>query len=169
MRNTTKTAWIANIETAEGFRVDFPMTVAELMDAWSAWHELEAHSDCADVYIAELEGFYGFASVYDSLGELDDIAERLERLEDEGADKLEAMAEVMDNLDDIERAWNESYFIADTTLVDYAELEAEERGDIPASLPEYIRFNIDWDSIATDMELSREYYEVNGGVLRVAQ
>lgn len=168
MRNTTKSAWVANRETAEGFRVDFPMTVAEMTDAWSAWLELESHSDCIDVFIAELDGFYGFASVYNTLGELDDIAERIEALEDEDAEKFEAMAEYCDNLDDIERVWDESYFIADTTLAGYAELRAEECGYLVA-VPDYIRWYIDWEDMAEDMKIDDGYSEINGGVLFVAK
>lgn len=166
--NTTKSAWVANIETGEGFRVEFPMTVAETMDAWRAWHMLESHSDCADVYIAELDGFYGLASVYDSLGDLDDIAERIETLEDKDAEKLEAMAEYCDNLDDIERAWDDSYFYADTTLADYAELHAEKCGYLEA-VPDFIRGYIDWEDMAEDMKIDDGYSEINGGVLFVAK
>lgn len=163
---TLKTATVRNLYNGDEFTTAFPHSEFELDNIQDRATTYGLH----DYAIVDLEGFYGLVdSRWCGVYGLNDIAERLERLEDEDADKLEAMAEVMDNLDDIERAWNESYFIADTTLVDYAELEAEERGDIPASLPEYIKFNIDWDSIAADMELSREYYEVNGGVLRVAQ
>ena len=96
------------------------------------------------------------------------MAERLERLEDEDADKLEAMAEVMDDLDDIERAWNESFFISDTTLADYAELHAEECGFLEA-VPDFIRGYIDWEDMAEDMKIDDGYSEINGGVLYVAK
>lgn len=167
MRNYTNTAWVANIETGEGFRVAFPMTVAQYMDALSAWHELESHSDCSDVFISKLDGFYGLASVYNTLGELDDIAERIEALEDDDAEKLEAMVEYCDNLDDIEGAWDYSYFFANTTLADYAELHAEECGYLEA-VPDFIRGYIDWEDMAEDMKIGASYREINGGVLYVA-
>lgn len=166
--NTTKSAWVANIETGEGFRVEFPMTVAQFKDAWSAWLELESHIDCTDVFIAELDGFYGFASVHNTLGELDDIAERIEALEYEDADKLEAMAEYCDCLEDVERAWPESFFYPDQTLADYAELHAEECGYLEA-VPEFIRGYIDWEDMAEDMKIDDGYAEINGGVLFVAK
>ena len=100
--------------------------------------------------------------------EKEEIAERLERLEDEDADKLEAMAEVLDDLDEIERAWNDSYYVADTTLADYAEELCYECGYMPAELPGWIRCHIDWEGVARDLSYDG-YYETTDGVLYVAQ
>lgn len=167
-RNTTKSAWVANFESAEGFRVEFPMDCEELRSTFRSWYALDVLGDGGNVHIAELEGFYGFASTFCDLEELNEIAERIEALEDKDADKLEAMAEVMDDLDDIERAWNESYFIADTTMADYAELHAEEFGFLEA-VPDFIRGYIDWEDMAEDMKIDDGYSEINGGVLYVAK
>lgn len=167
-RNTTKSAWVANVETAEGFRVEFPMDSEELRSTFRAWYALDVLGDGGNVHIAELEGFYGFASTFCDLEELNEIAERIEALEDKDADKLEAMAEYCDDLDDIERAWNESFFISDTTLAAYAELHAEECGFL-AAVPDFIRGYIDWEDMAEDMKIDDGYSEINGGVLYVAK
>lgn len=166
--NTTKSAWIANFETAEGFRVEFPMDSEEFRSTFRAWYALDVLGDGGNVHIAELEGFYGFASTFCDLEELNEIAERIEALEDKDADKLEAMAEYCDNLDDIERAWNESFFVSDTTLAAYAELHAEECGFLEA-VPDFIRGYIDWEDMAEDMKIDDGYSEINGGVLYVAK
>ena len=78
------------------------------------------------------------------------------------------MAEYCDTLDDIESAWNNSYFYADTTLADYAELHAEECGYLVA-VPDFIRGYIDWEDMADDMKIDDGYSEINGGVLYVAK
>lgn len=162
--NTNKIAWIRNLYTGEEFEELFPMDDDEL-DALEDRATCEGSHDCM---VCETEGFYGFADEFCSLYDLNDLAERLERLEDEDADKLEAMAEYCDNLDDIEIAWNNSYFYADTTLADYAELHAEECGYLEA-VPDYIRGYIDWEDMAEDMKIDDGYSEINGGVLFVAK
>lgn len=167
-RDTTKSAWVANFETAEGFRVEFPMDSEELRSTLRSWYALDVLGDGGNVHIAELEGFYGLASTFFDLEKLNEIAERIEALEDKDADKLEAMAEYCDNLDDIERAWNESFFISDTTLAAYAELHAEECGFLEA-VPDFIRGYIDWEDMAEDMKIDDGYSEINGGVLFVAK
>lgn len=164
--NTTKSAWVANIETGEGFRVEFPMDHEELRSTWRDFFALDVFGEGGNVFIDEVCGFYGFASLFDNLDELNAMAFRLERLEDEDADKLEAMAEYCDNLEDIERAWDNSYFYADTTLADYAELHAEECGFLEA-VPDFIRGYIDWEDMAEDMKIDDGYSEINGGVLYV--
>lgn len=167
--NTTRSAWVANIETGEGFRVEFPMDNEELRSTFRSWYALDVWGDGGNVHIAELEGFYGFASTFCGLEELNEIAERLERLEDDDADKLEAMAEYCDNLDDIESAWDDSYFIADTTMADYAQELCYECGYMPAAeLPEWISCHIDWEGVGRELSFDG-YSEINGGVLYVAQ
>lgn len=166
--NTTKSAWVANFETAEGFRVEFPMDNEELRSTFRSWYALDVWGDGGNVHIAEIEGFYGFASTFCDLEELNDIAERIEALEDKDAEKLEAMAEVVDDLDDIESAWDDSYFFSDTTLAAYAELHAEESGFLEA-VPDFIRGYIDWEDMAEDMKIDEGYSEINGGVLYVAK
>lgn len=112
-------------------------------------------------------GFYKFIdSQYTSIQELDNIAERIEALEDDDADKLEAMAEYCDDLDDIERAWNDSYFVPDTTLADYAEELCYECGYMPSELPGWISYHIDWEGVGRELSFDG-YSEINGGVLFV--
>ena len=166
--NTTKSAWVANIETGEGFRVEFPMDNEELRSTFRAWYALDVWGDGGNVHIAELEGFYGFAGTFCDLEELNDIAERIEALEDEDADKLEAMAEYCDDLDDIENAWEDSYFIPDTTLADYAVELSYECGYMPSDLPDWISCHIDWEGVGRELSFDG-YSEINGGVLYVAQ
>lgn len=125
-----------------------------------------------DYAIVGLEGFYGLQAPYAeyaSIEALNDMAERIEALEDEDAEKLEAMAEVMDDLDDIESAWEDSYFIADTTMADYAQELCYECGYMPtAELPDWISCHIDWEGVGRELSVDG-YSEINGGVLFVAK
>ena len=163
--NTNKIAWIRNLYTGEEFEELFPMDEDEL-DALEDRATCEGSHDCM---VCEAEGLYGFADEFCSLYDLNDLAERIEVLEDDDADKLEAMAEYCDNLDDIESAWDDSYFIPDTTLADYAEELACECGYIPCDgLPGWISCHIDWEGVGRELSFDG-YSEINGGVLYVAQ
>lgn len=168
MRNyttTEKAATFRNLYNGREITCEFPCT----MERQNYVQDVATSCGGHDFEIVDIDGFYGFAdSVYTTAWDLNDIAERLERLEDEDADKLEAMAEYCDNLEDIERAWDDSYFYADTTLADYAELHAEECGYLEA-VPDFIRGYIDWEDMAEDMKTDDGYSEINGGVLFVAK
>lgn len=163
--NTEKTAVIRNLYNGDEFNARFPMDEEEL-------YKIADRASCHgshDYIVGFVEGLYNLiSSDYVSLMDVNDVAERIEALEDKDADKLEAMAEVMDDLDDIERAWNESFFISDTTLAAYAELHAEECGFLEA-VPDFIRGYIDWEDMAEDMKIDEGYSEINGGVLFVAK
>lgn len=164
--NTEKTAFIRNLYNDDEFKIGFPLVDDEHME--SAIRRATSNGE-HDYAITDLDGFYNFVdSDFTNIEELNDTAERIERLEDDDAEKLEAMAEYCDNLDDIERVWDDSYFYADTTLADYAELHAEECGYLEA-VPDFIRGYIDWEDMAEDMEIDDGYSEINGGVLFVAK
>lgn len=164
---TEKTATIRNLYNGDEFKIAFPLVDDKHME--SAIRRATSNGE-HDYIIADLDGFYNFVdSEFTSIGELDDIAERLERLEDEDADKLEAMAEYCDNLDDIESAWDDSYFIADTTGADYAQELCYEYGYMPSKdLPEWISYHIDWEGVFRELSVDG-YREINGGVLYVAR
>lgn len=163
--NTEKAAFIRNLYNGDEFTARFPMDEEEL-------EKVEDRATCEgshDCMVCDTEGFYGFADEFCTLDDLNDIAERLERLEDDDAEKLEAMAEVMDDLDEIESAWEDSYFIADTTGEDYAQELCYECGYMPCKdLPEWISYHIDWEGVWREITVDG-YYEINGGVLYVAR
>lgn len=164
--NTKKTATIRNLYTGDEFTVEFPTTDDELDKAQDRATSYGLH----DFVIVDVDGFYNFVdSEFTGIYTLNEIAERLEALEDEDADKLEAMAEYCDDLDDIERAWNDSYFIANTTMADYAQELCYECGYMPAAeLPEWISCHIDWEGVGQELSVDG-YSEINGGVLYVAR
>ncbi len=163
--NTEKTAFIRNLYNGDEFTARFPMDEDEL-DALEDRATCEGSHDCM---VCDTEGFYGFADGFCSLYDLNDIAERIEALEDDDADKLEAMAEYCDDLDDIERVWNDSYFIADTTGEDYAQELCYECGYMPSrELPWWISEHIDWEGVFRELSVDG-YSEINGGVLYVAR
>lgn len=163
---TERTANIRNLYNGDEFKLAFPLVDDEHME--SAIRRATSNGE-HDYIIADLDGFYNFVdSEFTSIGELDDIAERLERLEDEDADKLEAMAEYCDDLDEVESALGDSFFIPDTTLADYAEEFAYECGYMPSELPGWISYHIDWEGVGRELSYDG-YSEINGGVLYVAQ
>lgn len=162
---TERTATIRNLYNGDDFSISFPATEDELDKAQDRATTYGLH----DFAIVDVDGFYNFVdSEFTGIYTLNDIAERLERLEDDDADKLEAMAEYCDNLDDIESAWDDSFFLRNTTLADYAEELAYECGYMPSELPGWISYHIDWDGVGRDLSCDG-YTEINGGVLYVAQ
>lgn len=163
--NTEKTATIRNLYNGDEFEIAFPLD-DELMGRAIR----RATSNCEhDYIIADHDGFYDFVdSEYTSISELNDMAERIEALEDEDADKLEAMAEYCDNLDDIESAWIDSYFVPNITLADYSKDLAYGCGYMLSELPGWISYHIDWEGVGRELSLDG-YSEINGGVLYVAQ
>lgn len=165
--NTTseRTAFIRNLYNNDEFKIAFPLD-DELMDR--AIRRATGNGE-HDYAIVDLDGFYNFVvSDFTNINELNDTAERIERLEDEDADKLEAMAEYCDDLDEVESAWGDSFFIPDTTLSDYAEEFAYECGYMPSELPGWISYHIDWEGVGRELSFDG-YTEINGGVLYVAQ
>lgn len=164
--NTEKTATIRNLYNGDEFTASFPMSEDELVNIADRASCHGSH----DYIVVYVEGLYNLiSSDYVSLLDVNDVAERVERLEDEDADKLEAMAEVMDDLDDIERVWDDSYFIADTTGEDYAQELCYECGYMPCkNLPEWISYHIDWNGVFRELSVDG-YSEINGGVLYVAR
>lgn len=165
--NTTndKTAFIRNLYNGDEFKIAFPLD-DELVGRAIRRATSNGEHDYA---IVDLDGFYNFVdSDFTNIDELNDMAERIERLEDEDADKLEAMAEYCDNLDDIESAWDDSFFIPGATLADYAKELAYECGYMPSELPGWISCHIDWEGVGRELSYDG-YSKINGGVLYVAQ
>lgn len=161
---TERTAFIRNLYNGDEFKIAFPLD-DELMGRAIRRATSNGEHDYA---IVDLDGFYNFAgSDFTSIDELNDIAERLERLEDEDADKLEALAEYCYDLDEVESAWDDSFFISDTTPADYAEEFAYECGYMPSELPGWISYHIDWEGVWRELSFDG-YSEINGGVLYVA-
>lgn len=168
MRNYTnieKAATFRNLYNGREVTCEFPCTT----DRQNYVQDFATSCGGHDFEIVDIDGFYNFVdSVYTTAWELNDIAERIERLEDEDADKLEAMAEYCDDLDEVESAWDDSFFIPDTTLADYAEEFAYECGYMPSELPGWISYHIDWEGVGRELSYDG-YSEINGGVLYVAQ
>jgi hypothetical protein len=170
MRNYTindeKTATIRNLYNGDEFTARFPMDEDELISIADRASCYGSH----DYIVVCVEGFYNLiGSDYVSLLDVNDVAERVERLEDDDAEKLEAMAEVVDDLDEIERVWDDSYFVADTTGEDYAQELCYECGYMPCKdLPEWISYHIDWEGVFRELSVDG-YSEINGGVLYVAR
>lgn len=164
---TERTAFIRNLFNGDEFKIGFPLVDDEHME--SAIRRATSNGK-HDYTITDLDGFYTFVEPeFTSIQELEDIAERIEALEDDDAEKLGAMAEYCDDLDDIESAWDDSYFIPDSTLADYAEELCYECGYMPtAELPEWISCHIDWEGVGHELSVDG-YSEINGGVLYVAR
>lgn len=167
---TERTATIRNLYNGDEFTLDFPNEDCDVLE--NAINRATSNRE-HDYAVVDFEGFYKFIPSYQvtfvTIGELNTLAERIEALEDDDADKLEAMAEYCDDLDEIERVWADSYFIADTTGEDYAQELCYECGYMPSKdLPWWISDHIDWEGVFRELSVDG-YSEINGGVLYVAR
>lgn len=162
--NTEKTATFRNLYNGDELTVKFPATDRVLDYAYWAMSCNGEH----DYILADSCNFRGMLGNCSQFYDIYDVNGIAERLEDEDADKLEAMAEYCDDLDEVEEKWIDSYFIPDTTLADYAEELAYECGYMPSELPGWISYHIDWEGVGREMSYDG-YSEINGGVLYVAQ
>lgn len=104
---------------------------------------------------------------------VDDAQEELDSSEDENKEDLvaaldsatDAYNDIKDELKELEIAESEiSEFSGGNTLIseqhfeDYCREMLEDCGDIPKGLPDYIKNNIDWSGVASD--LKHDYSEI---------
>ena len=87
--------------------VEFPVSSDELKKAIALVSDNGTHK----YTISYTEGFYYDIPPYITLEELSDIANRVDALEKLDGDKFESMTKVCDSLEQIERLWNDSFFV----------------------------------------------------------
>lgn len=87
--------------------VEFPVSSDELKKAISIVSDNGTHN----YTISYTEGFYYDIPPHMTLEELSDIANRVDALEKLDGDKFEAMTKFCDSLEQIERLWNDSFFV----------------------------------------------------------
>ena len=87
--------------------VEFPASSDELKKAISLVSDNGTH----DYTISYTEGFYYDIPPHMTLEELSDIANRVDALEKLDGDKFESMTKFCDSLEQIERLWNDSFFV----------------------------------------------------------
>jgi hypothetical protein len=100
-----------------------------------------------------------------------DIVERIEYLEGIEEDKeiddceleeLNSLREFAKEGEDNAEDWEYgAFFIRDGYFTEYAQELCEDIGDLPKELPDYIKWNINWDGVADS--LKNDYTYVNFG------
>lgn len=96
-----------NLDGGGVVTVEFPASSDELKKAIS----LVSGNGTHNYTISYTEGFYYDIPPYMTLEELSDIANRVDALEKLDGDKFEAMTKACDSLEQIERCWNDSFFV----------------------------------------------------------
>jgi len=138
------------------------------------WLDLEDYSDkeafleaCAKLHSDEedpefmFQDFEGFPeSMYDESSVSDEIWEWLD-LDEDDQNMLEAYQKSVDTKGTIEQA-REEYRGKYDSPADYAERFHEEVGDL-ASVPDSLRYHIDWESVAHEMQIAGvSFVKMNG-------
>ncbi len=146
-----------------GFWVNLPCNLDEVLErlAEATGEDVDEMETFINDYSTELDGLE--ISEYDSIEELNELAEELEALDDYDLEKVGAimeahgcdLREAIDNID------NYKYY-SNTTLEDLAYEFVEEGlfGDIPESIRNYI----DYEAIARDLGYDG-YTETENGVI----
>lgn len=97
-----------------------------------------------------------------------DIIERVEELEQTidiedvdiaEAEELEILKDVIDQAYSCEDCWTAETLIREDYFTEYCEIQVIDFGDIPESCPSYIKDNIDWKGVASD--LKQDYVEID--------
>lgn len=96
-----------NLDGGGVVTVEFPASSDELKKAIS----LVSGNGTHNYTISYTEGFYYDIPPYMTLEEPSDIANRVDALEKLDGDKFEAMTKACDSLEQIERCWNDSFFV----------------------------------------------------------
>lgn len=141
--------------------VDLPATEEELEEVFE---RIGINEEYEEWFITDYETDFGLKiDEYENLEKLNELAERLDSLDNYDMRKLEAALEAfsndveehLDNLDDYD-------FYENMTLEDLAYEFVDEGmfGDIPENIKNYI----DYDAIARDLQY--DYTEVNNGLIR---
>ena len=105
MKNYT----IAQINVGDGCvaTVEFPASSDDIKKALAL-----VTRECPHGYtIAYTEGFYFPVSPRATIEELSDISNRVDALEKLDGDKFVAMTKVCDSLEEVERCWDDSFFV----------------------------------------------------------
>lgn len=145
--------------------VDLPLDDDELEEKM---HQIADNgTDCDDeLFITDYEAPFKIDE-YDSIEKINEKAQRIDDLDEEEQDVLEAyLDDVSDNFDEALRVVeNGDYTIYGSC--DTVEELAEEFVDngCYGEVPDGLRFYIDYDAIARDMEMNGTYVESNMGVI----
>lgn len=129
---------------------------------------VKAGTSYEEYFITDYENNYGYeVGEYESLVDLNELAEKLEDLDEYDADKLTAYIEAVggDIADVLEsKSFEYSTLYSDMDLQDVAQelVDSGYFGDIPSHLERYI----DYDAIARDLSYNG-YYETSKGTIYV--
>lgn len=113
--------------------------------------------DAEEWAIHDHEGFEGLdIAEYEGI---DAVARKAEFITEHGKLGAEVASYYGGDLDDAERALEEGYFGEYRTAADFAEEVTENQSDIPENL----RYYIDYEGMARDMELSGDIFTIETG------
>lgn len=103
-------------------------------------------------------------SEYSNVYELNETAEKLSDFSEDDLKRISFLiSEVGLNLDDALDRYEDVYIYENSTLEDVVEESLEQSYDL-SSLPDIIRNNIDYSSIARDWDISGEFWAIDGDI-----
>ena len=146
--------WIDADQPAEAIREQIGQMLAESQEPIAEEWAIHDYDNFAGLSLSEYE-------------DLDKVAEVAFLITQHGSlfAELASYFGGTSGIDDARRYMEEGYRGAWDSLEDYAtELTEECYGDVLKGLPDFIRYHIDWEGIARDMELSGDVitFEIDG-------
>ena len=119
-----------------------------------------------EFFITDFECEYLDIGEYDNLDRLNEIAEAMENIDEDGIKSIKFLLDnnfVSDIFQAIESYEDSVRIYEDSTMQDIAENFIEECYNLD-DMPSIIANNIDYESIARDMEIEGNFYHIDGDI-----
>ena len=139
-----------------GIWIDATLEVSDIQDQINKMLAASPVEDAEEYAIHDYEGFEGYSlGEYTGIDTAHEIAEFIEEFPDFGG----ALLNHFSTLDEARSAAEEDYCGCYVSLADYAQELNEQGTDIPESL----RYYIDYDRMARDMEMNGDVFTIEIG------
>lgn len=160
---TLNFTWLALPATAE--------EIAKAHDAIKVSHDGVNYYDgtgcpMEEAFITDYECDFYNVGEYESIEKLNDMAEKIQALEDHEADIVKALINDGYSLEEALEKYEDCYFYEGDTMAEVAENYAEETGLLD-SIPENLRYYFDFEAYGRDMELEGHWIQTDNGFIEV--
>lgn len=140
-----------------GVWIDADQDAGAIRDAIAAMLARSPIDDAEEYAIHDYEGFEG-VTIHEYSG-IDNVVRMAAFISEHGALGAGVLAELDDDIEQAETALRDCYHGQFTSLADYM----EELTSDCITIPEAVRYYIDWKAMARDAELNGEFFTVETG------
>ncbi len=139
--------WEDDIESYQDEIIQFE---SDIFDKENESSELDDDKEADE--IAEIEN--NIESLQSDIGYLEDTINTIRNDIEEAQEELTPLKELASDAEDYALDWTYgATLIRDTYFTEYAKELVQDIGDLPQDIPCYIENNIDWDGVASDIQM----------------